>query len=216
MKDAVIRNILENKLIVIIRGVEDEKLLPLVKAMYDGGVRLVELTYDNSGKVEDEHTAENIAMLKKYFGDIMNIGAGTVTSTSRVELTHKAGGEFIISPDVNGDVIKATVNSDMVSIPGALTPTEIQNAQNCGADFVKLFPVTSMGPEYVKAVKAPLSNVRMLAVGGVNLENIPEYLKCGVCGFGLGSNIIDKKLLAASDYEAITALAEKYVKAVRG
>ena len=77
MKDAVIRNILENKLIVIIRGVEDEKLLPLVKAMYDGGVRLVELTYDNSGKVEDEHTAENIAMLKKYFGDIMNIGAGT-------------------------------------------------------------------------------------------------------------------------------------------
>ncbi|MDO5477883.1 MAG: bifunctional 4-hydroxy-2-oxoglutarate aldolase/2-dehydro-3-deoxy-phosphogluconate aldolase [Clostridia bacterium] len=216
MKNDVIKSIPENKLIVIIRGVEENKLLPLVKAMYDGGVRLVELTYDNSGKVEDSRTAKNIAMLKEHFGDTMHIGAGTVTDTKKVELTYKAGGEFIISPDTNEAVIKAAVEHGVVSIPGALTPTEIQKALNCGADFVKLFPVTSMGPEYVKAVKAPLSNIKMLAVGGIDLDNIKAYLKCGICGFGIGSNIIDKKLLASSDYGAITALAEKYVNAVRG
>lgn len=216
MKENVIDSILENKLIVIIRGVEEDKLLPLVQAIYDGGVRLVELTYDNSGKTDDIHTAQNIAMLKEHFGDIMYIGAGTVTNTERVELTYRAGGDFIISPDTNADVIKATLHRQMVSIPGALTPTEIQTAVGCGADFVKLFPVTNMGADYVRAVRAPLNNIRMLAVGGINLDNIQQYRNCGICGFGIGSNITDKKLLESGDYAAVTALAEKYVNAVRG
>lgn len=215
MKKDVIQSILHNKLIVIIRGVDEEKLCPLVQAMYDGGVRLVELTYDSSGKAEDSRTAENIAMLKERFGDIMHIGAGTVTTREQVELTYGVGGDFIISPNVKEDVIKTTVKRNMVSIPGALTPTEIQTAHDYGADFVKLFPVTSMGPHYVKAIRAPLSNINMLAVGGIDLDNIREYLDCGICGFGIGSNIIDKNLIAACDYGAITALTEQYVNMVR-
>lgn len=214
MKNDVIQSILDNRLIAIIRGVDEEKLMPLSRALYDGGVRLMELTYDNTGKIPDSRVARNISILKNHFADKMHIGAGTVTNTERVLLTHKAGGEFIISPDANPLVIQATIQHDMVSVPGALTPTEIQTCHNYGADFVKLFPATNMGPEYIKAVVAPLSNIRLLAVGGINLSNIADYLSSGICGFGIGSNITDKKFIAAGDFDAVTALAEKYVNAV--
>jgi len=102
----------------------------------------------------------------------------------------------------------------MVSIPGALTPTEIQNAHRYGADFVKLFPITSMGSAYIKAVKAPLSHIQFLAVGGIDENNMSEYLRAGVCGFGIGSNIVDKKLVEAGDFAAITELAKKYTSVI--
>ena len=215
MKNKVIKAIEEEKLIVIVRGVKKEKLIPLAEAMYEGGVRLLEITYDAKGIVTDEETAENIKMLAKHFDGRMYIGAGTVLKESQAELTKNAGGTFIISPDTNPDVIKKTVELGLVSIPGALTPSEIQRAHINGADFVKLFPITSMGVEYVKAVSAPLSHVKLLAVGGVGLDNIPDYLKSGVCGFGLGSNIIDKKALAEDDYKTITELAKQYTMAVK-
>ena len=154
-------------------------------------------------------------MLTTHFEGRMYIGAGTVLKESQVQLTKNAGGTFIISPDTNTDVIKKTSELGLVSIPGALTPSEIQKAHISGADFVKLFPVTSMGVEYVKAVSAPLSHIKLLAVGGVGLDNIPDYLKAGVSGFGLGSNIIDKKALDEGDYKTITELAKQYTMAVK-
>ena len=130
----------------------------------------------------------------------------------QVELTKNAGGEFIISPDTYKEVIEKTNELDMVSIPGALTPTEIRNAVRYGADFVKLFPVTNLGSGYVKAVKAPLSDVPMLAVGGIDENNMLEYEKAGVCGFGISSNIIDKKAIDKGEFEKITELARLYTK----
>ena len=203
--------ILDKKIIVIVRGVQSEKLIPLAEAMYDGGIRLLEITYSADGSVSDEDTAANIKALADHFGDRMYIGAGTVLTEKQVKLTKEAGGCFIISPDTNSDVIRKTKELDMVSMPGALTPTEIQKAHISGADFVKLFPITNMGVDYVKAVKAPLSHIRLLAVGGITENNMKEYIKAGVSGFGVGSNIIDKKMLAEEDYSGITALAEKYV-----
>ena len=216
LREQVINSIKNEKLIVIVRGVEKEKLIPLAEAMYDGGIRLLEITYSADGKISDEETAENIKMLSAHFEGRMFIGAGTVLSEKQVELTKNAGGKFIISPDTNGDVIKKTRELGMVSMPGALTPSEVQAAHSCGADFVKLFPVCSLGAEYVKAIKAPLSHIDMLAVGGVHEGNMAEYLKAGVSGFGIGSNIIDKKALAEGNYEAITNLAKKFVSAVKG
>jgi 2-dehydro-3-deoxyphosphogluconate aldolase/(4S)-4-hydroxy-2-oxoglutarate aldolase len=151
-------------------------------------------------------------MLAKHFEGRMFIGAGTVLNEKQVKLTRDAGGLFIISPDTNDCVIKKSVELGMVSIPGALTPSEITAAHRAGADFIKLFPITNMGIEYVKAVRAPLSHLKLLAVGGVTLENINEYLDTGVCGFGISSGIVDKKLIAAKDFDGITALAKSYVE----
>lgn len=215
MTKEVIEAIEKEKLIVIVRGVEKNKLIPLAEAMYKGGIRLLEITYSANGKVSDEQTADNIAMLSKYFEGKMYIGAGTVIKESQVELTKRAGGKFIISPDTYPEVIKKTKELGMVSIPGALTPTEIQLAHRSGADFVKMFPITNMGVGYVKAVKAPLSHIKFLAVGGVDEDNMTEYIKAGVCGFGVGSNIIDKKMLAENNWDEITKLAEKYVSVVK-
>lgn len=214
MREQVIESIKNEKLIVIARGVAKEKLIPLAEAMYAGGVRLLEITYSADGSTPDKETAENIKMLAEHFKGRMFIGAGTVITEKQVELTKAAGGQFIISPDTYEDVIKKTRELGMVSIPGALTPSEIQSAHRFGADFIKLFPITTMGAEYVKAIKAPLSHINFLAVGGIDESNIPEYLKTGICGFGIGSNIVSKKLIDVEDYEGITELAKKYTKAV--
>lgn len=215
MREQVIQAVEKEKIIVIVRGVESEKLIPLAEAMYQGGIRLLEITYSANGKVSDEQTAANIAMLAKHFEGKMFIGAGTVLTEKQVELTYQAGGKFIISPDTCPAVIEKTRALNMVSMPGALTPTEMQIAHRSGADFVKMFPVTSLGTDYIKAVKAPLSHLKLLAVGGVDENNMGDYLKAGVCGFGVGSNIIDKKMLAQSDWAGITALAEKYLQVVK-
>ena len=215
MREKVINSIVENKIVAIIRGVESSKLVSVVEAMYEGGIRLVEVTYSANGSVSDEETAKNIETLAKQFEGRMFIGAGTVLSEKQVELTQKAGGKFIISPDANPLVIGKTRELDMVSIPGALTPTEVQSAHNAGADFVKLFPITSLGPQYVKAVKAPLSHIKFLAVGGVDLSNMGDYLNVGISGFGIGSNITPKKAIDEGNFDEITALSKKYVEIVK-
>ena len=210
MKNKVIEKVLEEKIIAIVRGIESSKLIPMAEAMYDGGIRLLEVTYSANGSVSDEETAENIRRLAKYFEGKMFIGAGTVITPKQVELTANAGGRFIISPDTNEAVIKRTCELGLVSMPGALTPTEIQTAHRFGADFVKLFPITNMGVDYVKAVKAPLSHIKLLTVGGIDENNMVEYLDAGVCGFCIGSNIVNKRLIDAGDFAAITELAKKY------
>ena len=215
MKNQVINSILENKIVVIVRGVDKEKLIPLAEAMYAGGIRLIEITYSATGNPTVEETAESIRALAKHFNGRMFVGAGTVLNEKQVELTKEAGGSFIISPDVNEAVIKKSVELGLVSMPGALTPTEVTAANRAGADFVKLFPITSLGLDYVKAITAPLSHVKLIAVGGINDGNMGDYLKAGVCGFGIGTNIVDKKLIAENNFDAITKLAKKYVEAVK-
>ena len=214
MREKIIEAIEKYKVITIVRGIESDKLIPLAEAMYDGGIRLLEITYSANGSTSDEETAKNIEMLSKHFEGRMFIGAGTVITEKQVELTKNAGGKFIISPDTYENVIKKTRELGMVSMPGALTPSEIQEASRFGADFVKLFPITNMGIEYVKAIKAPLSHIKFLAVGGINENNIDDYLKAGVSGFGVGSNIVNKKLVDSGDFASITDLARKYTQRV--
>lgn len=211
MENNILKVVEKEKIIVIVRGVESKKILPLAEAMYDGGIRLLEITY-SAGNTE---TAENIKRLKEHFGESMYIGA-TVLTEEQAELTKDAGGEFIISPNTVPEVIRKTKALGMVSMPGAYTPSEIQLAHNSGADFVKIFPAVSLGAEYIKAVKAPLSNIKLLAVGGINEHNIKEYLNAGVCGFGIGSNIVDQKRIEKNDFKAITELTKRYVSAVHG
>jgi len=207
-----IEQIEKNKVIVIVCGVEKEKLIPMCQAIYDGGLRLIECTYDASGKISDEEIAGNIKMLAEYFEGKMLVGAGTVLTEKQVELTKKAGGKFIISPDTNPDIIKKTKEEELVSIPGALTPTEVTMANRTGADFVKIFHMDMMGVKYIKDLKAPLSHVKLLAVGGVTADNMTDYLDAGASGIGIGSGVVNKKLISENNFEEITKLARSYSK----
>lgn len=203
----------KDKIIAIIRSVEKESIVPLATALINGGIRWIETTFAQG--TDDEETSEKIRILSEAFTGKAHIGAGTVLTERQVELTKAAGGKFIISPDVNEKVIKKTKELGLISIPGALTPTEITAALSFGADFVKIFPAGSMGAGYIRAIRAPLSNVKLLAVGGINTENLAEFLRAGVCGFGIGTNIVDKVMLAENNYKGITELAKRYVEGVR-
>lgn len=212
MKQTIIQAILEHRLIAILRGIPEEKLIPVAQALHDGGIRLLEITYSADGHIHDEVTAANIQHLAEHFRGAMHIGAGTVLTPEQVALTAQADGQFIISPDTNPAVIAETNRLGLVSIPGALTPSEITAAHRLGADFVKLFPVTGLGPDYIKAIRAPLTHVRLLAVGGIDEANMSAYLAAGVCGFGIGSSLTDKMLIKNSDYAGLTVLAKAYTE----
>lgn len=215
MRETTISKIKEEKIIVIVRGVAREKLIPMAEAMYEGGIRLMEVTYNANGDPADEEIADRIAMLTKHFEGRMLIGAGTVLTEKQVALTKAAGGRFIISPDAAPEVIRATRAAGLVSIPGCLTPSEMQTAHKAGADFIKLFPSDAFGPAYFKAVKAPLSHLDILAVGGVSTENLADYQAAGAAGFGMASNILDRKAIAAGDWKVIAEKARKYVELVK-
>ena len=129
-----------------------------------------------------------------------------------LELAKNAGAQFIVSPDTNEEVIRATVAAGMVSMPGALTPTEIVTAHAYGADFVKLFPAGTQGTAYFKAVTAPLNHIRLLAVGGVNEKNIADFLAAGAVGAGVGGNLVNKTWIANGEFDKITALAKEFTE----
>ena len=167
----------------------------MVDAMEKGGIKLVESTFDQSGKTSDEETAENIYAIKEKFKGRVRVGLGTVMSEKQVELAYRAGAEFIISPDCYEPVIKKTRELGIVSIPGAFTPTEVANAHRYGADFVKIFPNSEMKISYLRALLAPLSHIKFLAAGGVNTENIKDYISAGAKGIGIATAIADKKMI---------------------
>ena len=215
MKNTIKNSIKENKLIAIVRGVEPETCVRIAQALYDGGFRLMEITYDQKHPETWENTAQTIGAVAEAFAGRMYIGAGTVTCPELVELTHKYGGQFIISPDVNEAVIARTCELGMVSIPGALTPTEVTTAHRAGADFVKLFPAGVFGASYVKAVKAPISHIDLLVVGGVNEDNVASFLAAGAIGAGIGGNLVNAAWVKAGQYEKITETARLLVDSVK-
>ena len=209
-REEIIKSVEENKIIVILRGYTQEQVIKTVESMEKGGIKLVEVTFDQSKKIADEETASNIRAIKEHFKGRIRVGAGTVITEEQVELAFKAGAEYIISPDCYEPVIRKTRELGMVSMPGALTPTEAANAHRWGADFVKLFPNSEMKISYLKALMAPLSHIKFLAVGGINLENFKDYLQAGAKGVGMATNIADRKAILAGDYEKITQLAKSY------
>lgn len=210
MKQQIIEKVLKHKIVVILRGLSREQVLSTVEAMERGGIRLVEVTFDQSGRISDAETAANIRAIAENFAGRVEVGAGTVMSVEQVELAAEAGARFIISPDAYEPVIRRTAELGLVSMPGAFTPTEAANAHRWGADFVKLFPNSELGIGYLKALRAPLSHIRFLAVGGVNEKNMKEYLEAGACGIGVATGIVNKEAIAKGDYEAVTALAQAY------
>ena len=212
-RNYVIESILKNKIIVIMRGLTPDRLIRTVEAMEKGGIRLVEVTFDQSGKTPDAVTAENIRLLTETFEGRVLVGAGTVMIAEQAELAAAAGAKFIISPDSCREVIERTVELGMVSIPGVFTPTEAANAHRWGADFVKLFPNSEVNISYLKCLTVPLSHIRFLAVGGVNADNLADYLAAGAVGVGVATSIVNKKLISEERYDEITAAALSHTKA---
>ena len=211
MREAIIQKVLDKKIVAIVRGVYGQDALDLASALYAGGIELLEVTFDQSRPESLNRTSDTVKLLCRELGDKMYFGAGTVTTIKMLNLAKEAGAGFIVSPDCNPEVIKATVEAGMVSMPGAMTPTEILTAYRAGADFVKVFPTAGLGSAYIKAVRGPLNHIRLLAVGGVNEKNIADFLAAGCVGAGVGGNLVNKNWIANGEWDKITALAREFV-----
>lgn len=214
MRNEIIQKIDEKKVIAIVRGIFGEECLNLAKALHKGGVDLMEVTFDQKSHEERLRTVSTIRLLVEKLGDEMCIGAGTVTTVEMVNMAKEAGAQFIVSPDTKEAVIRATVEADMVSIPGALTPTEITQAHDYGADFIKVFPVSNMGVSYIMNITAPLSHVKMLAVGGVDGSNVKDYLAAGAVGAGVAGCLFKKDWVKAGEWDRITEASKIFTALV--
>ena len=214
MREELLRWIDTYKIIAIVRGAEPEQCVRVAQALYQGGIRLMEVTYDQRRPETWQATADVIGALAREYAGRMFVGAGTVTSPALVELTARSGGGFIISPDTDEAVIRRTRELGLVSMPGALTPTEIKAAHEAGADYVKIFPIGTLGPGYLKAIRAPLSHIKMTAVGGVNEKNLRDFLAAGACGAGIGGNLVNRKWIENGEFDKISAVAEELVRVV--
>lgn len=216
MREQIIHKIKEEKLIAIVRGIKPELCLQVAQALYDGGVRLMEITYNQKDPSGWPLTAEAIQAVAECFEGRMLVGAGTVTTVELVEMTYKHKGRYIVSPDTDIEVIKRTRELGMVSLPGAMTPSEIKAAHNAGADFVKIFPAGTLGAGYIKAVKAPLSHIPLLAVGGVSEKNAADFLAAGADGLGIGGNLAKKDWIDAGRFDKLTEAAKATIAAIKG
>ncbi|MBK5242376.1 bifunctional 4-hydroxy-2-oxoglutarate aldolase/2-dehydro-3-deoxy-phosphogluconate aldolase [Clostridium sp.] len=214
MQTKLLDFILENKIVAIIRGIESDKILDVAQALYNGGIKCMEITFDQTSNENSIKCLQNIAKIKEKYGDKVLVGAGTVMSVEQVHEAIDFGAQIIISPNINLDVIRETKKMNAISMPGAMTPSEAASAYEAGADVIKLFPMGNLGIPYFKAIHAPLSHIKFAAVGGVNVDNIRDFLDAGICCFGIGGNLVNEKYVQ-EDIETISNLAKLYVERIK-
>ena len=196
------------RVIAILRGDFGGREHEIVAAMIDGGLTAVEVTLNSPDALI------TIAKLAALFGARCAVGAGTVLRPSEVNQVADAGGTFIVSPNCDPRVIAATKHCRLVSFPGAFTPTEIVTAMEAGADAVKVFPATTLGPSYIKAVRAPLSHARLVPTGGVTPEMAQEYRKAGAWAVGVGSELLGKEFLADASFVTLRDRTTAFIQAM--
>lgn len=204
----------KRKIIAIVRGLAPEYMLKLAKALYDGGIDLMEVTFHQAKPETWKDTAAAIKAIGEQMKGKMLVGAGTVITEEQLRMALDAGAKYIITPNTNPELIAKVKQAGVCSFPGAMTPSEIVTAYKAGADAVKVFPAGTLGVAYLKAVLAPLSNIPLMAVGGVNEKNTAEFLSAGCCGVGVGGNLVNKEWIEAGQWDRITALAKEYREAV--
>jgi 2-dehydro-3-deoxyphosphogluconate aldolase/(4S)-4-hydroxy-2-oxoglutarate aldolase len=181
----------------IMRNVLPNKIKTIASIFANTGLTNLEITMNSKG------TPEIIADLIDTMGTKLNIGAGTVCSLKELDIALSSGAQFIVSPVINEEVIKRCVAEGIPVFPGAYTPTEIYKAWSLGVPMVKVFPATKLGPDYIKEVLAPLSDIKLLPTGGINLENFSEFLAIGAKGVGIGSQLFPENLIGDDDWDAL-------------
>ncbi|MBX2843821.1 MAG: bifunctional 4-hydroxy-2-oxoglutarate aldolase/2-dehydro-3-deoxy-phosphogluconate aldolase [Flammeovirgaceae bacterium] len=192
-------------IIGILRNYTQEQIFNILPVYKEAGFYNVEITMNTPDAVE------LIRYASKNFGRNLNVGAGTVCNTKELEAALKAGAQFIVSPVVEEELIQDCVDRKIPVFPGAFTPTEIYQAWTFGASMVKVFPATKLGLTYIKEVKAPLDQIKLLPTGGVDLENFIEFLEAGSSGLGMGGNLFKKEFIQKNDWDGLKNHLKQFV-----
>jgi 2-dehydro-3-deoxyphosphogluconate aldolase / (4S)-4-hydroxy-2-oxoglutarate aldolase len=196
-------------IVAVLRAPSGELLVDVAESLAAGGVTAIEITFTVP------RAQQVIEQVADRLGDKIVLGAGTVLDPETARTAILAGARFIVSPTVNLEVIRLARRYSRLVMPGAFTPTEILQAWEAGADIVKVFPSEITGPAYLKAIRGPLPQVRLMPTGGVNLQTAADFLRAGACALGVGGTLVDQQAIAARQFDKLTAVARQYVDIVR-
>lgn len=208
-KEKNLQDIINCGVVAIVRVASAQEAVEVCGAIAKGGVKPIEITMTVPGAIDA------IKELKGTMEDNVLLGAGTVLDPETARAVILAGAEFVVCPTLNLEVIKVCRRYSKIVIPGAFTPTEILTAWEAGADIVKVFPATVGGPRYLRDIKGPLPQIRLMPTGGVNVENTPDFIRAGAVAVAAGTSLVDKKAVSEGKYDIITENAKKFVEAVR-
>lgn len=207
-KERNLQLMIQTGVVAVIRAESAESLMDVVAALHRGGLRAVEITMTTPDAIDV------IRQASRKFGDDVLVGVGSVLDPETARLAILAGAEFVVGPVLNKDVIAVCRRYSKIVVPGAFTPTEILAAWEAGADVVKVFPATKLGPAYLKDVKGPLPQVLLSPTGGIDLGNAGEFIKAGACFLGVGTAMLDKKLVAEGRWDELAERASLFLDAV--
>lgn len=197
------------RVVAVLRLSDADKLRAVIDALAAGGVRIFEVTMTVPGAIR------MIEQLARALPDGLIVGAGTVVDAGTARLVIDAGASFVVSPVFRRDLIDACHNSDIPALPGCFSPTEILDAWEAGADIVKVFPSTALGPTFIKDVRAPLPQLKLMPTGGVSIANAADWLRAGAVAVGIGSALVDSAAVKAGDFAAITRKAERLMASIK-
>lgn len=204
-KQTVIHAIRDTGVIAILRGVPYNRLLPLADALYQGGIRVIEVTANS-----DDHLA-GIRALRAHFNGQMQIGAGTILNPMMAQLSIDAGADFVLAPDFNPAVVATVHEHQRLMIPGIASPSEAMQAHRLGVDLLKLFPAAALGVAYLKDLLGPLNHAAVIPVGGVNFSNVQAFARAGAFAVGVGGELTDKERIAQQEWAAISDNAARFI-----
>jgi len=208
-RDRNLQIILDTGIIAVIRAQSSEQLVDVAKALREGGVKAIEVTMTTPNALE---VIRQVSALMK---EDCVIGVGTVLDPETARAAILAGAEFVVVPTLNLNTIHMCRRYSALCVPGAYTPTEILTAWEAGADIVKVFPATGLGPEYFKDILGPLPQIRLSPTGGVSLETVAAFIQAGACGVAVGGNLVSKKALAEKDWKGITETARQFIQKIQ-
>jgi len=191
-------------LIAVVRARSTEQAVPLSRALLDGGIRAIEITFSTP------NAPKAIKDVIETFGDEAIVGVGTVIQNDQCQAALDAGAQFVVTPITRTDLIPMVQAADRPIMVGAYTPTEAQTAYESGADMVKIFPADGLGPKYIKALRAPLPHLPIVPTGGVNLDTMEAFLKAGCVALGVGSSLLTRTIMEENDWASLTSLARQY------
>ncbi|HMA63332.1 MAG TPA: bifunctional 4-hydroxy-2-oxoglutarate aldolase/2-dehydro-3-deoxy-phosphogluconate aldolase [bacterium] len=207
-KAQTLQKIEKSGVVAVIRLKDDKNLENIIGALSEGGMKALEITMTTPNAIQIIDNITN-QIDEKFF-----IGAGSVLDGETATAAIHAGAEFIVSPISSAEIINAAHRYGKVVVPGAFSPTEILSAWELGADAVKVFPASNLGPKYLKNIHGPLPQVRLTPTGGVNLNNAADYIKYGASFLGVGSALLDKKMIANKDWKGLKKRAQKFIEVV--
>lgn len=205
----VLQKIETTGVVAILRKVPEAKVERVVEALIKGGIKALEIT------LAGRDAFQSIEFIANKYSEIIAVGAGTVLDAVAARQAIACGADFLVSPNLKADVISTALRYGKVVIPGALTPTEIVQAIEFGAQAVKVFPAISLGPEYIKQVLAPLTNIRLIPTGGVGPENATAFIEAGAYALGVGGSLINKEAIRDDKYDLLTKTAKNLLEAVQ-